>query len=206
MIGNLDALDEDDEINLGWLIGRPTLVSGLVAILTPVVNKYITAPAYRKYLEPRLPKTRKRHVINVIIMIFVLCAFLSITGFGGTSVLYGSFMAGAFLTYLPSKHESGPFVVPSREEAEAAETQSIQESVAAVGHLEICPTFKHTFEKYFLDALTYFLQPLFFASIGFAIPFVDLWTGEAVWKGFVYTILMLFSKVCLLSEKQLMGF
>ena len=170
------------------------MVSGLLAILTPVLNKYALAPLYRRYLEPRLPKTRKRHVANVIIMIFVLCAFLSITGFGGTSVLYGSFMGGAFLTYLPSKHPSGPFVVPSREDAEAAEAASIRNS-PAVDEPEICPTFMHTFEKYFLDAVKYLLQPLFFASIGFAIPFTDLWTPTAFWRGLVYTILMLISKV-----------
>lgn len=53
----------------------------------------------------------------------------------------------------------------------------------------------HTFEKYFLDAVKYLFQPLFFASTGFAIPLVDLWTAEAFWKGFVYTLLMLISKV-----------
>ncbi|RAR04133.1 Sodium/hydrogen exchanger [Stemphylium lycopersici] len=196
VIGQLGALGGDSSPNLGWLIGRPTLVSGVLAILTPLLNKYAIAPLYRTYLEPRLPKTRKRHVVNVVIMIFVLCAFLSITGFGGTSVLYGAFMAGAFLTYIPSKHPTGPFHPPSREEAEEAEARSIAEATEIVnGEPTICPTFMHTFEKYFLDVVKYLLQPLFFASIGFAIPFLDLWTAEAFWKGFVYTLLMLVSKV-----------
>ena len=39
------------------------------------------------------------------------------------------------------------------------------------------------------------MEPLFFASIGFAIPFVDLWTGERIWKGIVYTLLMALAKV-----------
>lgn len=197
MIGQLGALGGEDSPNLGWLIGRPTLVSGLLAIITPVLNKWAIAPLYRKFVEPRLPKTRKRHVVNVMIMIFVLCAFLSITGFGGTSVLYGAFMAGAFLTYLPSKHPTGPFHPPSREDAEEAEARSIAEATENGDTIEppICPTFMHTFEKYFLDAVKYLLQPLFFASIGFAIPFIDLWTAEAFWKGFVYTLLMLISKV-----------
>ncbi|KAH7398673.1 putative sodium ion/proton exchanger [Phaeosphaeria sp. MPI-PUGE-AT-0046c] len=54
----------------------------------------------------------------------------------------------------------------------------------------------HTSEKYFLDAIKYLLQRLFFALIGFAIPFIDdLWTAEAIWKGFNYSLLMLISKV-----------
>jgi hypothetical protein len=201
VIGNLGALGGDNDTKLGWLIGRPTMVSGLLAILTPLINKYAFAPLYQRYAEPRLLKTRKRYVPNVFIMIFVLCAFLSITGFGGTSVLYGSFMAGAFLAYLPSKHPSGPFIVSSHENPEANEADSIRNSPLAE-ESEIYPTFMRTFEKYFLDAVKYLLQTLFFASIGFAIPFTDLWTPTAFWRGLVYTILMLIGKVRLVLHSQ----
>ncbi|KAF2134064.1 hypothetical protein P153DRAFT_363070 [Dothidotthia symphoricarpi CBS 119687] len=113
-------------------------------------------------------------------MIIVLCAFISIAAYAGTSILFGAFLAGTFLTYIPSKHSEGPFVVMSREEGEREKDKS--------------PTFVHTFEYYCLDAQKYVLEPLFFASIGLAIPFLDLWTGKAIWKGFVYTLLMLIAK------------
>jgi Kef-type K+ transport system membrane component KefB len=113
-------------------------------------------------------------------MILVLSAFISIAAYAGTSILFGAFLAGAFLTYIPSKHPGGPFVVLSREEVEREKHKS--------------PTFVHTFECYCLDAQKYILEPLFFASIGFAIPFLDLWTGKAIWKGIVYTLLMLIGK------------
>ena len=51
------------------------------------------------------------------------------------------------------------------------------------------------FELYLLDVQKYLMEPLFFASIGFAIPFVELWTGERIWKGIVYALLMAFAKV-----------
>ena len=114
-------------------------------------------------------------------MILVLCAFISIAAYAGTSVLFGAFLAGAFLTYLPSKHPDGPFVVMSREEGEREKHKS--------------PTFMHTFELYFLDVQQYLMAPLFFASIGFAIPFLDLWTGKEIWRGLTYSLLMLFAKV-----------
>jgi hypothetical protein len=38
------------------------------------------------------------------------------------------------------------------------------------------------------------LSRFFFASIGFAVPFLDLWTGKANWKGVVFTLLMLVGK------------
>ena len=37
--------------------------------------------------------------------------------------------------------------------------------------------------------------PFFFASIGFAIPIRDLFNRGVVWRGLVYTVLMLFGKL-----------
>jgi hypothetical protein len=39
------------------------------------------------------------------------------------------------------------------------------------------------------------LAPLFFASIGLSIPFLDLWTGTIIWRGVVYSVLMTLGKV-----------
>lgn len=55
--------------------------------------------------------------------------------------------------------------------------------------------FAETFEKYIGQTQKYVFQPLFFASIGFAIPFLELWTGEVIWKGAVYTLAMVFGKL-----------
>lgn len=178
VIHDLGSLSSGGSVNLGWLIGRPIVASAAMAILTPLLTKYIFAPVFRKYIERQFAKLD--HLSNFTLMILILCAFLSIASYAGTSVLFGAFLAGAFLTYIPSKHSEGPFVVMSREEGEQRKDKS--------------PTFVHTFEYYLLDAQRYVLEPLFFASIGFAIPFLDLWTGEAFWKGMVYTLLMLVSK------------
>lgn len=48
--------------------------------------------------------------------------------------------------------------------------------------------------SYCLDTIQFLLEPLFFASIGFAVPFLDLWTGKEIWRGVVFTLLMLFGK------------
>ncbi|GIZ48947.1 hypothetical protein CKM354_001199000 [Cercospora kikuchii] len=164
--------------NLGWLIGRPILASILMAVLTPVLSKWVFAPAFRKFVEPHFHVFD--HLFNIVFMILVLSAFISIAAYAGTSILFGAFLAGSFLTYLPSKHPDGPFVVLSREQGEKEKHKS--------------PTFIHTFEYYCLDFQVYILEPLFFASIGFAIPFLDLWTGEAIWHGVVYTLLMMLGK------------
>jgi Kef-type K+ transport system membrane component KefB len=179
VIHDLGKLSSGGDVNLGWLIGRPIVASAAMAILTPVLTKWFFAPMFRKYIEHNFAKFD--HLSNITLMILVLCAFISIASYAGTSILFGAFLAGAFLTYLPSKHHEGPFVVMSREEGEREKDKS--------------PTFVHTFECYCLDAQQYVLEPLFFASIGFAIPFLDLWTGGAIWKGVVYTLLMLVAKL-----------
>lgn len=179
VIGDLGKLSGGgDNVNLGWLIGRPIVASIGMAAVTPVVTKWVFAPFFRKFIEHRF--ARFDHISNIILMTLVLSAFIAIAGFTGTSVLFGAFLAGVFLTYIPSKHPEGPFVVLSREEGEREADKS--------------PTFIHTFEKYLLGPQQYLMEPMFFSSIGFAIPFLKLWTGERIWKGIVYTLLMTFAK------------
>lgn len=91
---------------------------------------------------------------------------LCLTPRNGISVLFDAFLASVFLTYLPSKRLEGPSIIVSREEGELEAVKS--------------PTFVHTFEKYILGPQEYLMDPLFFSSIGFTIPFVQLWTGKQI--------------------------
>lgn len=161
------------------MIGRPIVASIAMAIVTPIVTKWIFAPFFRRFIEYHF--ARFDHISNIILMTLVLSAFISIAAFTGTSILFGAFLAGTFITYLPSRHPEGPFVVMSREEGES--------------HPEKSPTFVHTFERYLLGPQEYLMEPLFFSSIGFAIPFLQLWTGKRIWRGVVFTLLMAFAKV-----------
>ncbi|KAF2397930.1 hypothetical protein EJ06DRAFT_539330 [Trichodelitschia bisporula] len=145
----------DDAGRLGWLIGRPILASVLMAALTPLLTKFAFAPLFR-HLEPP-----RGHWANMSLMVGVLCAFLAIAAYAGTSLLFGAFLAGTFLAYL--ENEPGRFM--------------------------------KTYAKYVLDVQQYLMQPIFFASIGFAIPFKSLWSGRAVWRGVVYALLMVIGKV-----------
>ncbi|KAG2419943.1 hypothetical protein HFD88_004740 [Aspergillus terreus] len=166
VIGNLGQIEGGQDVNLGWLIGRPIVASIGMAIVTPVVTKYLFAPVFRRFIEHHF--ARYDHISNIILMTLSLSAFITIAAYTGTSVLFGAFLAGTFLTYIPSKHPEGPFVVMSREEGERFADKS--------------PTFVHTFERYLMDVQKYLMEPLFFASIGFAIPFVQLWTGKRIWR------------------------
>ncbi|KAK0641906.1 Cation/H+ exchanger [Cercophora newfieldiana] len=169
----------DGDGSLGWIIGRPILASGLMAVLTPLVAKFMLGPVFRRFVEAKF--ARFKHLSNILLMVLVLSAILAISAYAGASVLFGSFLAGTVLSSLPSRHPEGPFVVTSRKHGEESPDRT--------------PTFLHTFEKYILDVQHYVLQPLFFASIGFSVPFLNMWTGEMVWKGIVFSILMMCGKL-----------
>jgi len=169
----------ESSINIGWLIGRPIVASVGMGICSPLFTKYLFSPVFRWYVEHHFVKFK--HVSNIVLMVLVLSAYIAIASYAGASVLYGSFLAGIFLSSLPCNHPDAPFMVRSREHGETDPDKT--------------PTFIHTFEKYFLGIKTYVLQPMFFASIGFAIPFKKLWSRSAIWKGIVTSVLMTLGKV-----------
>ncbi|PZD23471.1 LpqC, Poly(3-hydroxybutyrate) depolymerase [Pyrenophora tritici-repentis] len=51
------------------------------------------------------------------------------------------------------------------------------------------------YQRYYHHAVAKILQPLFFASVGFSIPITRMFRGAIVWKGIVYTMLMVLAKL-----------
>ncbi|KAK1827295.1 Hsp70 ATPase ssc1 [Podospora conica] len=162
--------------NLGWIIGRPLLASGLLALVTPLVAKLALAPLFRRFAEVHF--ARHGDIANIILMVLVLSPYLAIAAYAGASVLFGAFLAGTVISSLPTKPVDDALV------GAAADDQGS-------GML----SFLATFDKYVGDTQKYILQPLFFASIGFAIPFLDMWTGEMIWKGVLFSTLMTCGKL-----------
>lgn len=55
-------------------------------------------------------------------------------------------------------------------------------------------TFISTFQHWIAPIMHHLLLGLFFGSIGYSIPFIPLWRGPIIWKGIVYTLLMILGK------------
>ncbi|KAI0378911.1 Sodium/hydrogen exchanger family-domain-containing protein [Hypomontagnella monticulosa] len=51
------------------------------------------------------------------------------------------------------------------------------------------------YETYYSQAVNRILKPFFFASVGFSIPISDMFSGEVVWRGVIYSILMAIGKM-----------
>lgn len=173
VISNLGGIENGGGTNIGWIVGRPIVASFAIGAISPLLARYVAGPLYRRLLEPRVASLGKKALI--CIMTLVLSAHIVICAYAGASLLFGAFLAGAFLNALTSQAKE-----PAR-----LEGSEIQEF----------PGFHDSFETYVSGAQSFVLEPLFFASIGFAIPFKRLWTGTIIWRGIVFSLLMAVGKV-----------
>ncbi|GAA5855007.1 hypothetical protein JCM8547_002342 [Rhodosporidiobolus lusitaniae] len=147
---------------LGWTIGRPIVASVALAAVAPVVARWVVRPVFRtKRVEGMMEKGGKS--AELFVGVCVLSAFLAISYYTGTTMLLGAFLAGTFLTSLPSPTSSVSFI--------------------------------RTWDEWLVPIHEHILTPLFFASIGFSLPFLSLWTGPRIWKGIVYAVLMALGKL-----------
>lgn len=175
VITNLGGIGSGGTSNIGWIVGRPIVASVAIGSVSPLLARYVAGPLYRRLVERYIASLGHKATISIITL--VLSAHLVICGYAGASLLFGAFLAGTFLSAIP--------------------TSSVNESHGQQGgEISKPPGFHITYEKYVSGAQTFILEPLFFASIGFAIPFKKLWTGTVIWRGVVFSFLMIAGKVC----------
>lgn len=179
VITNLGQIGGGGDANIGWIVGRPIVASVAIGAVSPLLARYVAGPLYRRLVERRIASLGHKATISIITL--VLSAHLAICGYAGASLLFGAFLAGTFLSAIPTSSDK-------------------QDQGQRPGQIDKPPGFHDTYEKYVSGAQKFILEPLFFASIGFAIPFKKLWTGTVIWRGVVFSCLMVAGKVCLLSH------
>lgn len=173
VISNLGGIGEGGGGNIGWIVGRPILASFAIGAVSPLLAKFAAGPLYRSFVERHIAVLG--HRATICLMTIVLSAHLVVCAYAGASLLFGAFLAGTFLSTL----SDGP-------------TQAVE---SEDGRTLVAPAFHETFEAFISGPQALVLEPLFFASIGFAIPFKRLWTGTVVWRGIVLSLLMAIGKV-----------
>ena len=147
----------------------------------------------------------------------ILIGLVTGASYGGTSNLFAAYLAGASISWWDSEfREATPPVAPaitSAGDGNSTHTQSQDEAsptiaspnvdhqITAASESTIAPIHApqtsgaKTFEHFYGPVLHRVFQPLFFASIGFAIPITKLFTEPIIWRGIIYTVLMLFGKL-----------
>ncbi|KAF3911812.1 hypothetical protein AA313_de0207752 [Arthrobotrys entomopaga] len=119
----------------------------------------------RVFKDIKLPERFRRDGLVCGVQTTALLAFVAVAGYSGTSVLFGAFIAGTMATWLD-------------------ETRG-----------ENRRTGLFIFEKYYSQVVERILVPFFFASIGFSVPIKRMFDGAIVWKGVVYSLLMITGKL-----------
>ncbi|KAE8341491.1 hypothetical protein BDV24DRAFT_132070 [Aspergillus arachidicola] len=135
--------------------------------------------------------------------------------YAGTSSLFAAYLAGVMTSWMDDffKENSGAgdsgnnsvSTEPGTENASQEEDSTGQEKDTnqndqttrqqTTSAKRETPTGSMVYEKYYHEPVTRILVPLFFASIGFAIPITEMFNGKIVWRGVVYAILMAFGKL-----------
>ncbi|GAA5995332.1 hypothetical protein JCM11641_006442 [Rhodosporidiobolus odoratus] len=110
LLSGIQSLASDSSTTgLGWTIGRPVVASIGMAVVTPLVIRWIASPLLRLYKFERLIEKGGRKA-ELFMGVAVLSAFLAIACYTGTTMLLGAFLAGTFLTALPSPNSTVSFV------------------------------------------------------------------------------------------------
>ena len=160
--------------SIGWrTIVRPVLVSFSFAFGTPLAALLLARSTKHRFCA------RLGHLLSgpvqLSIIVTTLSGFVSGARYAGTSDLFGAYLAGVFLMQVLS----GPFPQIGADR-------------------QLPQTFLTTFTTYLAPLLTSFFSPIFFASIGTALPTHSLGSvngsHRVIWKGLIYALLMAAAK------------
>ncbi|KAJ7768677.1 Cation/H+ exchanger [Mycena maculata] len=152
-----------------YIVVRPILVSFGFAFGVPIfafISRYIVQ-------KGAFPEKLGLFACNTQLFIAVatLSGFVAGAGYAGTSQLFGAYLAGAYLTYVFSPLSPAVPEAPGSRPAPAS-----------------------AFDHHIAPILEVFFSPLFFASIGGALPVRSLGSANGssrvVWRGIVYAMLM----------------
>ncbi|KAI1074793.1 Sodium/hydrogen exchanger [Whalleya microplaca] len=153
--------------------------------------------------------------MQFVVQTAILLALVVAASYAGASVLLAAYLAGIMISWWDAQKDepesSGATSVGRQEENRAEGSPgSGQESGGdgthdASGSLPTRPqpdnqqATRHSgadvYDHYYSQAVNRVLKPFFFASIGFSIPISKVFSGEVVWRGIIYSILMTIGKM-----------
>ncbi|KAH0493246.1 hypothetical protein TgHK011_008160 [Trichoderma gracile] len=192
-------------------IVRPLLVSLAFAVCAPLICVFAAKPftLCLNFHRMRHPQGSINQLVNKrgtpwIVHSSILIGCIAGSTYAGTSNLFAAYIAGAAISWWDSEVPH-PVQVASAVGRSASEHNEITSPTERGNRNTSLSTFERfqgvdssgsaVFERYYLQPLERILKPFFFASIGFSIPISELFHGSIVWKGIVYTVLMMVGKL-----------
>ncbi|KAF8810292.1 Sodium/hydrogen exchanger [Phlegmacium glaucopus] len=197
IIANLSSTSPRSN-KISWkIIVRPILVSLAFSLIIPLAA-YILHRGFLK-LPPLWRHKFCRLEIQLILIISTLFAFVAAANYAGTSELFGAYLAGIFLNHI--------FDTNDRQTSTLSDSQTENKGSPGVIHpsntasLAVTPPESPTliaFSHYLSPILIAFFYPVFFSSIGTALPIDSLFSihgsSRVVWRGIVFSIIMILAK------------
>ena len=214
----LGTSGETSSSYLGGSIGRAIGVTIGMGIVLFALARWVLGPGFiwLKSNEKLMNATWGGERLFLILMAVLFIGMVAAAGYGGTSPLYGAYIAGLAVAYLSDiESEETKLAQPGDEHPRLTSRDTYPMAQQSVSTLEDggivpempsvtsdayhpepahTPTLVGAFDHYVTPVLMYLLLPLFFGSIGYSIPFASLWRGRVIWRGIVYSILMLLGK------------
>ncbi|KAI0829234.1 Sodium/hydrogen exchanger [Trametes gibbosa] len=181
---------QNSHSTLAWMIIRPLLSSFSIALVSLMVSWFCLRPLfwYRGLGELCDWGTEKHaDAVRFFLMVGVVSAMAAVSYYTRTSILYGAYIAGLILTYVSQPPPPNQSKFLDNHEPSVSSTHHNQRANAI--------SFEMAFARVVGPIQEHVFLPLFFASIGFAIPFLNLWDPTIIWRGVVYSILMCLAKL-----------
>ncbi|KAJ5112146.1 Na+/H+ antiporter [Penicillium argentinense] len=193
--------------NLGGNASSFDAVTVIRPVFVPIFIMILSA-------EPRIPDFMRTMEFAFLYQTAYLVGTVAGATYAGTSSLFAAYLAGVTVTWFDDliKESRMPLGTGTGETTPtepdysnsqsqdnnhrhvSTQTQSSNESSPSAQDSE-APTGEKVYEKYYKQPVTRILTPLFFASIGFAIPITEMFKGSVVWRGFIYSLLMMLGKM-----------
>lgn len=183
IIPNLPFEGSNSSGSIAWYtVARPILVSFAFAFGTPVFA-YLFHRLFWK-APPSYRVSLYNGQIQLLLIVIISSGFVAGARYAGTSELFGAYLAGAFLSHI--------FSVPTSFTSPTIRSDVSQSTDAYLHNPQ------EAFAVYIQPLLHYIFSPVFFASIGTALPirslvFVD-GSRRVIWRGIIYSLLMIIAK------------
>ncbi|KAL4961048.1 cation:proton antiporter [Aspergillus stella-maris] len=176
---------------------RPLFVSIGFGVGVVLACRFILRPILPKLLQSKdkLPDFTRTPQFAFLGYTALLVGLVAGATYAGTSSLFAAYLAGVITSWFDSLKEKTP---SSRTNAPTQQDRESSDQASAVSQHPERKIITGTgiYEQYYHGPVNRILIPMFFASIGFAIPITEMFEGSVVWRGVVYAVLMTFGKMC----------
>ncbi|KAL6230456.1 hypothetical protein BDW75DRAFT_222673 [Aspergillus navahoensis] len=183
---------------------RPLFVSLGFGVGVVLACRFVLQPVLLRVLPLRgkLPEFTSTAQFAFLGYSSLLIGLVAGATYAGTSSLFAAYLAGVISSWFDDLLQTVP-ASSTEGSSSCQETPSQPAPSESASHGSCDPrqgsehmTGVHIYEHYYQGPVNRILVPMFFASIGFAIPITEMFQASVIWRGFVYAMLMTFGKMC----------